>query len=67
MPSGAAEVVGGGIGAWRDPGHLEFTESRMAGFGDLGMGAVGGMSGRGFPDLHDLKPCGGTQTRRQPD
>ena len=62
MPSGAAGVVGGGLGVWRDRGHLAFTESGMARFEDPGIGAVRDMSGRGRPDLHARKPGGGTST-----
>ena len=67
MHSEATAMVGGGVGAWRDRGHLDIRESRMARFEDPGIGAVRDMSGRGLPDLHAPKRGGGTQTRYQPD
>ena len=67
MPSGATGMVGGGIGAWRDRGHLEGTEAAMALLQDPGMGGVRDTSGRSLLDLHAPKPGGGTQTRYQPD
>ena len=60
MPLRETGMVGGGIGARRDRGHLGFTGPAMPRFEDPGIRAVRETSGRGRPDLHAREPGGGT-------